>query len=381
MLLDANDHADALPIGTTIDDRYMITGVIASGGMGIVHRARHGRLGIDVAVKTVRRALASDSEVIERFAEEARNAARLHGQQFVRIFDRGRLSDGRPYLVMELLEGEDLADRISREGYFSNEFVIELLRQACDALSEAHGIGIVHRDLKPENLFLLRDPSGFVRLKILDFGIAKSLNRRGRALTFVGRGIGSPRYMAPEQIEGRPEIDHRADLWTLGVVAYELLAGQCPFQGSSILEICTKVLQRRPIPLRELRADTWPLLHRFVERCLRKRPEDRFADVFEARTALEDLEETLDERITHIPGISRRRWPKIALASAACAGIGLACAGPQRTYDLGNRKIHAYVAHAETHIPADAVDRTSNANAPSAPVVLHSHADRDIPRE
>jgi hypothetical protein len=131
--------------------------------------------------------------------------------------------------------------------------------------------------------------------------------------------------------------------------------------------------------LRELRPDTWPLLHRFVERCLRKCPEDRYADVFEARTALEDLEETLDERITHIPGISRRRWPKIVIASAACAGLALAWAGPQRTYDLGNRKIHAYVAHAETYVPSNAVDRA--AIAPSAPVVLHVRADRDIPRE
>jgi hypothetical protein len=174
---------------------------------------------------------------------------------------------------------------MARIGRLSNEATLDTLLQVCEALIEAHAAGVVHRDLKPGNLFFARDGSGAEALRVLDFGISRNVGR-AKALTLVGAGLGSPSYMAPEQIEGSAAIDHRADIWTLGVVAYEMLTGVLPFEGEGIAEICARVMHQEREPITRLRTNAWPGLVGFVDRCLRLRPSERFSDAHAARATL-----------------------------------------------------------------------------------------------
>jgi serine/threonine-protein kinase len=328
-----------LPSGAEVDGRYVIQDVIAWGGMGVVYRAIHKVLGNEVALKTMRREIAADENAFVRFVREARNAAKLTSRHVARVFDFGRMPNGEPYLVMELLRGEDLAGWLGSKGALSNERTIEILIQTCDALAEAHAAGIIHRDLKPENLFIADAPNGKSEVKVLDFGLSKNKRVRGRVLTLVGRGMGSPNYMAPEQMRGKADLDHRADIWSLGAVAYELLSGEPAFPGETVPEICAKVLSERPAPLSQVSSGVWPELSDIVERCLEPNPELRYESVAELRVALERarggqpeeiddadivaLDDEDDEPI-RIAGLKPRRWTKL---TAAALGAGMAAAG------------------------------------------------------
>lgn len=367
--------------GTVVGDRYRICELLAWGGMGLVYRALHLELNSEVAVKTMRRELVNDNDAYERFVREARTAAKLKSNHVAKVFDFGRMKNGRPYLVMELLHGESLSKRLTR-GSLSNEETIQCLVQACAALADAHSQGIVHRDLKPDNLFLSETSNGGVELKVLDFGIAKSLVPSGRRqLTMAGGGVGSPSYMAPEQMRSRPDLDQRADIWALGAVAYELLSGAPAFDGESITEICAKVLTEDPRPLRALRGDVWPELEAIVGMCLERDREQRFADVQQLSEALGRALESRDTlrrkpvlelvaaptpvsvRVTHegtvdcdaatqanldvsvelsqIAGLRPRRWPK-RLAWVTFAGVA-ALAG--WVWWVGFDQASAYVQH------------------------------------
>ena len=282
------DEEFLLP-GTVVGGRYQIGEVLAWGGMGIVYRALHLELGSEVAVKTMRRRLVNDDDAYERFVREARNTAQLQTSHVAKVFDFGRAGDGRPYLVMELLHGEALSARIKRAP-LTNEETANILIQACSGLADAHERGIVHRDLKPDNLFLSDREDRGSELKLLDFGVAKSrtsLTESLRPLTLAGGAVGSPSYMAPEQMHSREDLDQRADIWALGAVAYEGLAGQPAFDGKTLTEICAKVLTETPRPLCELRDDVWPELDAAISRCLQREPERRFQDVLELSQALE----------------------------------------------------------------------------------------------
>jgi serine/threonine protein kinase len=285
--LDSEFAADEILLpGTVVGERYRVGEVLAWGGMGIVYRATHLQLGSDVAIKTMRRELVDDNDAYERFIREAKNAARLRTSHVAKVFDFGRMPGGRPYLVMELLDGETLGMRLER-GPLSNEDATRYLLQACIALADAHSLDIVHRDLKPDNLFLVKTADGNIELKVLDFGIAKSLTRSRRRLTVGGGGVGSPSYMAPEQMHSRPDLDQRADIWSLGAVAYELLTGHPAFDGVSVTEICAKVLSEDPVPMAARRPDVWPELSAIVARCLQRLPSERFPNVLSLSNALQ----------------------------------------------------------------------------------------------
>jgi serine/threonine protein kinase len=303
---------ELMPPGSVVGERYEIGQLLAWGGMGIVYRARHLELGSEVAVKMMRRSLVNDDEAYERFVREARNNAKLKTNHVAKVFDFGRMQSGRPYLVMELLEGEPLSTRLER-GPLTNEETARYLMHACVALGDAHSRGIVHRDLKPDNLFLTETGDGDRELKVLDFGIAKSLTPAplGRSLTVVGGGVGCPNYMSPEQMRSRADLDQRADIWALGAVAYELLAGEPAFDGEGITEICAKVLTEDPRPLRELRADVWPELEAMIYRCLQRDPAERFQSVLDASHALEQALHAHDPE--RAPAIVSE--PPLALAS------------------------------------------------------------------
>jgi len=265
-----------VPLGETVGG-YRLGEVIGHGGMGIVVRATHGLLGLPVAVKFMRRGAGRADGQIDRFEREARMLARLATEHVPQVFELGQLPDGEPYLVMELLNGQDLGRRLSL-GPVELEQALDIVIQTCEGLAEAHRQGIVHRDLKPENLFLAHE-AGRTVVKLLDFGCSKQSRpftrppRRGRrAVTEPGVGLGTAAYMAPEQWRSARDVDARADLWSLGVILYELLADEHPFQADCVGELMLLIGEGKVTPLHELRPDLPRALTRLVHRCLATDP-------------------------------------------------------------------------------------------------------------
>jgi len=283
------DPVESLPVapGQVIADRYLIGSIIGEGGMGIVCSATHVGLGTPVAVKLIRSDLKRDPQSVLRFLNEARTAASLKGEHIARVYDVGQLPTGEPYLVMEQLDGVGLDVFISEHGPLEPTDAVDIVLQVCEGLAEAHAVGLVHRDIKPANLFLERRPNGQSTIKILDFGISKRLlDGPGRGLTDPGRSMGSPWYMSPEQMMNPASVDQRADVWSLGVLLFELLTAAVPFNGETVVQVCASVLTATADPPSGLRAELDPRLDALVMRCLRKRPEERFGSVDELAAAL-----------------------------------------------------------------------------------------------
>lgn len=273
--------------GRVIGDRYLIGSVIGEGGMGVVCAATHVHLGTPVAVKLIRSDLKHDPDSISRFLNEARTAAALKGEHIARVYDVGQLETGEPYLVMEHLEGLGLDAFLAERGPLAQAEAVDILLQACEGLAEAHAVALVHRDIKAANLFLSRRPDGQFTLKILDFGIAKRLVEGPHPGLTDSRGsVGSPFYMPPEQMLAPATIDQRADVWSLGVLLYELLTNEYPFAGESAVQVCANVLTAPTPALRALRPDVDPSIEAIVQRCLEKQAEARFSGVTELAEAL-----------------------------------------------------------------------------------------------
>jgi len=258
--------------------------------MGTVLAAHHELLDLTVAVKLMSPDFVKNRPMVERFLREARAAARLKSEHVARVTDVGTLETGQPFIVMELLQGEDLEQRGDRLGPFPVQDAVDAVLQALEGMAQAHATGIVHRDLKPGNLFLARLPDGREVVKVLDFGIAKLIDTGASgagAGSLTGEHVlGSPSYMAPEQIRNSSQIDHRADIWAIGVILYEVLTGKLPFQGETVEEIFGNVLVGSTPRLRTLRQDVPADLEAAVERCLQREPAQRFADVHELACAL-----------------------------------------------------------------------------------------------
>jgi serine/threonine-protein kinase len=272
----------ALPIvpGDLVAGRYRVGEVIGEGGMGVVFAATHVGLESAVALKIIRSDLKNDEEFVLRFVNEARAAALLKGEHIARVFDVGKLASGEPYLVMERLEGMGLEAFLDAVGPLDPPEAVRLALEVCEGLAEAHALSLVHRDIKPANLFLSRRPDGRSILKILDFGIAKRLaDKRHRSLTNPARSLGSPWYMSPEQMMDSSHVDSRTDIWSVGVLLYELLTGEHPFDGESIPEVCAKVLSAPAPSVRELRRDIDPRLDAIITTCLEKDPAVRLPNV------------------------------------------------------------------------------------------------------
>ena len=281
------DAATGVPQpGDVIADKYLVESVVASGGMGTVLAAKHLQLGQSVAIKVVRADESKREEAIARFLREGRAAASLESDHVVRIHDLGTLEHGTVFMVMELLRGRDLAHHLGEHGALPIEEAAEYVLQACEAIAEAHSRGIVHRDLKPSNLYLTHRSDGQPLIKVLDFGISKSV-RQGddpafqANLTSTRSVMGSPAYMSPEQVRDAKKVDHRTDIWSLGVILYELLAGQPAFDGDTLPGVCAAIAADTPKPLRAARPDVPPELEAIVVRCLEKDPDRRFQTVRE----------------------------------------------------------------------------------------------------
>jgi eukaryotic-like serine/threonine-protein kinase len=278
-----------VPAGTVLAQRYVVERLIGVGGMGYVVRAKQIFTDQPVAVKLLLPERAQDRSVVARFLREARAAARLRSEHVCRIFDVGMLDDGVPYIAMEYLDGQDLSTVLKERGSLSVREAVACVRQACEAVAEAHDLGIVHRDLKPHNLFLSMRPDGTGSIKVLDFGVAKILDSETEQLQLTSDGaiLGSPAYMAPEQMMSARTVDRRADIWALGVVLFELLGGRSPFVAPSINATCARVLTQPAPHLADLGVKVPAGLETLIGRCLEKERERRLATVKELLAGLE----------------------------------------------------------------------------------------------
>lgn len=263
--------------GTVLDGTYQLTRLIGKGGMGSVWEAQHQRLPKSVAIKVLKSEIADHPEAFARLRREAEVVSKLGHPHIVDALDFNTLPDGAPYLVLELLSGRSLRDRL-KQGALSIEHAVTIVRQVASALHAAHQKEVVHRDLKPENIYLCEhEGQETIHVKILDFGLSRVLSSQS-SLTHEGTIFGTPFYMSPEQASGKP-ADHRSDQWALGVIAYEMLTGRPPFIGGQVMEVLYQVVHEPPPALTELQPAIPAAAGQVITRALAKKPDERFEHV------------------------------------------------------------------------------------------------------
>jgi serine/threonine-protein kinase len=278
--------------GDVFAGKYRVDRVLGAGGMGVVLAAHHTQLDTRVAIKLLLPAMLERPEAVRRFAREARAAAKITTEHVARVFDVGTLENGAPYMVMELLDGMDLGVWLENNGPLPPGQAVDFVLQACVAIAEAHSLGIVHRDLKPANLFCIRRPDGQLLVKVLDFGISKMAASAGAndssslSMTKTSAVMGSPFYMSPEQMRSAKSADAQSDLWSLGVILYELLLGTVPFVGQELTEVVVQVTTQPPPPMRARRPELPRALEAVIFTCLEKEPSRRYGNVADLAIAL-----------------------------------------------------------------------------------------------
>jgi serine/threonine-protein kinase len=303
--------------GDIFDGKFRVERVLGAGGMGVVVAAVHLGLGTRVALKFVGPDLQERPDRLDRLRREARAAAQIESEHVGRVLDLGGLDEGTPYVVLEYLDGCDLANLLDREGPLAPARAVDLLLEACEAIAEAHARGIVHRDLKPANLFLARRSDGTELVKVLDFGIAKQIEPEPEsdALTRTNDVLGSPRYMSPEQLVCSSDVTGRSDVWALGVILFELLTGETPFKGDSAAALVSAILNDMPQRARSVRASVPKELDNAIARCLERDRTKRTASVAELAAAIAPLgSEDASRSLNRI-----ERWARTSLGSAPSA--------------------------------------------------------------
>ncbi len=299
------EHDAPVREGDVLAGRYRVERVLAVGGMGVVVAARHVQLNQRVAVKVLTHN-AKSSQANARFLTEAKASALLKSDHVVHVSDVGTLDNGQPFMVMELLEGDDLSQALEREGKLPIEQAVDYVLQACEGLAEAHAARIVHRDLKPGNLFRARRPDGSDMIKVLDFGVSKALSTDIRAegtVTTTDAVFGSPLYMSPEQMQSASKADERSDIWSLGVVLYELLTRRMPFDAESMAGLAVRIATDPPTRLVEVLPGAPLDLEGVVFKCLAKSPDDRYPNVAELAADLEPFAPESRARVERIQRI------------------------------------------------------------------------------
>jgi len=295
--------------GLTLADKYHLTTLLGQGGMGAVYRGEHVVIGKKVAVKFLHADLAGNEEVVKRFYREAQAAAAIGHDSIIDVLDVGVSPNGEPYLVMEYLEGESLGDMLARTGPVDLAAALGVVEPALRALSAAHAKGIVHRDLKPDNIFVVRQSSGPPKIKLIDFGISKfAEGGNAEKLTQTGSVMGTPSYMAPEQARGASALDHRADLYSMGVILYEMLTGKLPFSGGNFTELIINILTIEPIPPAQAHPGFPIEATPIVMRALAKDPAARFqtAEEMIAEMAVLTAYGGRQERLTRIAADAKK---------------------------------------------------------------------------
>jgi serine/threonine protein kinase len=314
--------------GETLAGKYRIERVLGSGGMGVVVEATHLQLHTRVAIKFLRPS-AHCPAAAERFIREARATSKIISDHVVRVIDAGTFDSNCPYIVMDLLEGETLAQALRTKKRLPIEDAVTHMLQACRGLAMAHAVGVVHRDVKPSNIFLARGPRGTTVVKVLDFGLAKVLHGedgprpQAGPLTRTADVFGSPFYMSPEQLRCSRDVDARTDIWAVGVMLFELLTGHRPFNERSLHSLCESIARGRPRRVRQFRPDVPIELAAIVERCLAKHPDKRFRTVRDLASALAPFASPM---VRTIPPPSQRKmiWFAFGLATGVFAAVAMA---------------------------------------------------------
>ncbi len=302
--------------GQQITATLRLVRLLGQGGMGSVWIADHLSLGTQVAVKFMSPQFAQNAGLVQRFRREAMAAAQIKSQHVAQVFDHGVMPDGTPYIVMELLEGEDLRQRIRRVGPLNLPKLAGIVTQTAKALARAHQLGIVHRDIKPDNIFLA-DVGGEMIVKVLDFGIAKQMVDDGLGSTSTGSMLGTPLYMSPEQLLSSKQADARSDLWSLGVVAYKAMTGAVPFSGETLGALSVAVHAGMFPPPSTIRPGMPAAIDGWMHRALQRQPEARFAS---AREMAEELERIVREPLVSVvaPGpMQSVQWSDPASAASS----------------------------------------------------------------
>lgn len=324
-------EADLLAVGDVVAGKYRIEGMLGRGGMGVVYSARHVRLGHRVAIKALD---SNEPKAATRFLREARTCAQLLNDHIARVFDLGHLPNGVPFFSMEHLSGEDLARALAR-GPVGPTLAVEYVLQACTALAAAHAAGVIHRDLKPSNIFIARRPDGSPLVKVLDFGLSKFVSAHGlgitSSVTLTQSLVGSPQYMSPEQILSSETLDARTDIWSIGVILYELATRQRPFPGSTLPAILISIATQQPRAPSSLAQDVSPGLEHVILRCLEKNPAARYPDIAALVEALRQLQlRSGNAAGKSTPGPSllvvKQGRPGLSQKAALSAGLCLASA-------------------------------------------------------
>jgi eukaryotic-like serine/threonine-protein kinase len=321
---------DRFQPGTVVDDKFRIDARIGEGGMGVVYRAWDLVLERWVAIKVPRPEHAYDPDAAVQFAKEARAMARLRGSHVGRVLEVGYTDARCPFVVLEYLQGHTLRAELEAHGPLEVSQAVDFVLQACEAVAEAHAADIVHCDLKPENLVLALAPDGTRVIKVIDFGISRRTDACLNTES-VSEAAGSPRYMAPEQLVCPERVDERADIWSLGVVLFELLTGSHPFDNESLAAMRVNLLTEDPPSLCAIRAHLSPELDGVVRRCLSKHVDDRFASMAELADALSPFAEgscaQSVRRVRRILGESSRPAHVLVLAELDEADDGFRSAG------------------------------------------------------
>jgi serine/threonine-protein kinase len=323
-----------VPIGELVDGKYRVERVIGVGGMGCVVQATHLQLLTPVAIKFVIDPDVGDHDTSTRFLREARTASSLTSEHVARVIDVGTLPSGCPFMVMDYLEGETFEERLAK-GTLSVDEIVQVLIQACDGLAEAHGRGIVHRDVKPANLFLVQRPMRSIFVKVLDFGISRVADPRlavKEGLTGTSAIMGTPQFMAPEQMTSTKMADARADVWALGVTMYRALSGRYPFNAATLMELGALVLATEAVPLEHVVPGISPPLAAIVRQCLQRDPALRFASAAELQRALLSLPSLTAQPTPHAttdvaPALPMQTSATHALTMASPAGVSAGTSG------------------------------------------------------
>jgi len=281
MAFDTNPALEQLPRpGEVLAGKYRIVSLIGQGGMAAVFQARHEILDQPVAIKFLLPAIALREQAVQRFLNEGRAAAKLRNEHITQVIDVGTLPDGGAYMVLEYLEGLDLARVLSVRRTLPLSEAVDYLLQALEGMAHAHAKGIVHRDLKPANLFVTRRADGTTCIKVLDFGISKAGTRED-SITAVNARLGSPSYMSPEQVRNSKDVDTRSDIWSLGVILFEMLMGEPPFTGENHVEVFAGIMAKDPAPVSKSRRDVPDSFDAVIADSLQRDREKRTASVAE----------------------------------------------------------------------------------------------------
>lgn len=368
------------PDDEILGGKYRIERVIGVGGMGVVVAAVHQKLDQRVAIKFLSRTMQTP-ELVDRFIREGQACARIKSEHIASVLDVGVLDNGTPYLMMEHLEGVDLDGYLTGRGTLPVEDAVDFVLQACDALAVAHSAGIVHRDLKPSNLFVTQRSDGSPLIKVLDFGISKigqsaSHPNPKSTLTRPGTMLGSPRYMSPEQLRNASGVDHRADVWAMGIVLHELVAGEPPYVSDTFAGLCAMITADPPVPLRALQPEVPELLERVILKCLEKNPVDRWQSVADLALALVPLasEESrvIALRVSKILGFVSSKTPAPGSFSYSSARPGASSASSRSRPD-------PLAASGRASNPSDpTMARDSSRSLPGAVVARVSPTDSNV---